>query len=386
MENLEQWQRLQNALEPYRGRPQDLDASDRILIETIDKVVENYENPQARSLAIQVLADRASDFPGIVNMVDRKLFNSADRQQIIDKLSQWTIDNLHTFKPRGKTLSSSLSNWLYKRVGWWIHDLIKSPNRSRYIELDRPIGEDGATTIGEIDNFANDTGCSHIVHRDGIDALIEEIQRTEQERQNLRLPILQKWLQGLVQNLDTVLQDRWQVRFITLVQTDLDRRISSIYYQVQECNYQYLLDNLIIPKLAGFKPKQVQIIVNELGKIEYHALNAHLTRTFYPWVEGLYLEILDDEEWKLLKQQIDGAKQQYLIEIYRRNTPICNTHFLAHQLLPCYQASPPTWDKLTHQMESMGWQGARSEYIQKFWDEKGRPTLGKIAREILEYQ
>jgi hypothetical protein len=384
MENFKQWQRLQDALEPYRRKLQDLDSSDRILIETIDKVVENYENPEARSLAIQVLADRASDFPAIVNMVDRKLFNSADRQRIIDKLSKWTIDNLHTFNPKGRSISSSLSNWLYKRVGWWIHDLIKDPNRSRYIELDRPIGEDGATTIGDIDNFANDTGCSHIVNRDGIDALIEKIQRSEQERQSLKLPLLQQWFQGLVEDLGTVLEGTWQVRFITLVETD--RKISSIYYQVEECNYQYLLRNLIVPTIAGSKPKKVQTIVNELGSIEYHALNPHLTRTFYPWVEGLYLEILNKEEWELLKQQIDGKQQQYLIETYRKNSPICNTYFLAHQLLCCYQSSPITWDELTIQMRSMGWQGARSEYIQKFWDEKSRPILGKIARQILEYQ
>jgi hypothetical protein len=386
MENFEQWQRLQGALEPYRRKLGYLDSSDRILIEMIDKVVENYENLEARSLAIQVLADRASDFPAIVNMVDRKLFNSADRQQIINKLSKWTIDNLHTFNPKGRSISSSLSNWLYKRVGWWIHDLIQDPNRSRFIELDRLIGEDGCTSIGEIDNFANDTGCSHVVNRNGIDELIEKLQQEEEEHRSLKLPLLQQWLTGLTQDIDIVFQGKWQVRFINLVETDPDCKISSIFYQIEACNYQYLLRNLKVPLIAGNKPKKVQAIINELGSIEYHALNAHLTRTFDPWVEGFYLEILNDEEWGLLKEQIDEERQPYLIDNCRKNTPICNTHFLAHQILPCYQKTPPTWDDLTRQMKDMGWKGARPTYIEDFWNEKGRPTLGKMARQILEYQ
>jgi hypothetical protein len=386
MENFEQWQRLQNALEPYRQRLQDIEPSDRILIEAIDKVVGNYENIEDRSGAIEVLAHIVVDSSKVFNRVDRRLFNETHRQQIIDRLLQWTIDNIHDFSPKGRTISSSLSHWLYKRVGWWIHDLIKDPNRSRFIELDRPIGEDGRTSIGEIDNFANDTGCSHVMSRNGIDDLIEKDQRKEQERQSLKLPMLQRWLQGLAQDIDIAYRGTWQVRFINLVETDPDNKISSIFYKIEECNYQYLLRNLKVPPIAGHKPKKVQAIVNELGSIEYHALNAHLTRTFDPWVEGLYLEILNNEDWGLLKEQIDEDRQQYLINTYRQNTPICNTYFLARQILPCYQKSQPTWDELTRQMRDMGWQGARPTYIEKFWNEKGRPTLGKMARQILEYQ
>jgi hypothetical protein len=193
-------------------------------------------------------------------------------------------------------------------------------------------------------------------------------------------------LQGLAQDIDIAYRGTWQVRFINLVETDPDNKISSIFYKIEECNYQYLLRNLKVPPIAGHKPKKVQAIVNELGSIEYHALNAHLTRTFDPWVEGLYLEILNNEDWGLLKEQINEDRQQYLINTYRQNTPICNTYFLARQILPCYQKSQPTWDELTRQMRDMGWQGARPTYIEKFWNEKGRPTLGKMARQILEYQ
>jgi hypothetical protein len=386
MENFEQWQRLQNALEPYRQRPQDIEPSDRILIDAIDKIVKNYENIEVRSGAIEVLAHIVVDSSKVFNRVDRRLFNEAHRQQIIDRLLQWTIDNIHDFYPKGRTISSSVSHWLYKRVGWWIHDLLKDTNRSRFIELDRPIGEDGRTSIGEIDNFANDTGCSHVVNRNGIDDLIEKLQQKEQERRSLKLPLLQQWLAGLTQDIAIVLQGKWQVRFINLVETDLDRKISSIFYKIEACNYQYLLRNLKVPLIAGHNPKKVQAIINELGSIEYHALNAHLTRTFDPWVEGFYLEILNDEEWALLKEQIDEEWHPYLIDNCRKNTPICNTHFLAHQILPCYQKTPPTWDDLTRQMKDMGWKGARPTYIEDFWNEKGRPILGKMARQILEYQ
>jgi hypothetical protein len=386
MENFEQWQRLQNALEPYRQRPQNLESSDRILIDAIDNVVKNYKNLEARSNAIEVLALTALHISNVFNRVDRALFSEADRQRITDRLLQWTIYCIHAFNPNGGSISSSLHNWLYKRVGWWIHDLINNPNRAKLIELDRPIGEDGRTSIGEIDNFANDTGCSHVVNRNGIDDLIEKLQQEEQERRSLKLPLLQQWLTGLTQDIDIVFQEKWQVRFINLVETDPDCKISSIFYQIEACNYQYLLRNLKIPPIAGNKPKKVQAIINELGSIEYHALNAHLTRTFNPWVEGFYLEILNDEEWALLKEQIDEERQPYLIDNYRKNTPICNTHFLAHQILPCYQKTPPTWDDLTRQMKDMGWKGARPTYIEDFWNEKGRPTLGKMARQILEYQ
>jgi hypothetical protein len=161
--------------------------------------------------------------------------------------------------------------------------------------------------------------------------------------------------------------------------------ISSIYYKIPECNHQYLLRSLIIPRINGTKPKEVREIIAELGSIEYHALYRYLNDTFYPWLDGLYLEILDDGEWQVLKDSIDMQSQK-LNEIYRKGAPDCNIYFLAQQLLPCYQKPPLTWDELAQKFQTGNWQRATPEYVEKFWNNESRPILGKIARQIVEYQ
>jgi hypothetical protein len=143
MEKFTSWQRLQTALKLYRHEPSDLDSS---LIETIDRVVEKYQDSQARNDAIEVLGHIATNLPSLVKLLKSRLSNEADRQEIIDKTRIWTIDNIHKFKPTGKSISTSLGHYLYKWVYWRIHDLINNADRPRNVELYRSIDDDDDKT------------------------------------------------------------------------------------------------------------------------------------------------------------------------------------------------------------------------------------------------
>jgi hypothetical protein len=117
------------------------------------------------------------------------------------------------------------------------------------------------------------------------------------------------------------------------------------------------------------------------------ALRTHIDRKFYRWIEAIYLEILTDEEWGQLRAHLEMSAAD-LTAAHRKGYPTCNPFFLAQHLLPrCFPASESMdWDGLTRVISQADGKTIKTDYIQKYWHEECRPTLGRIARQqVLEY-
>ena len=146
-----------------------------------------------------------------------------------------------------------------------------------------------------------------------------------------------------------------------------------------------MLQELIIPALKGENPTSKAVLKNRF-KIDYHALNAEVTRNFEPWSEGLHLDILNIEEQEKFKAEIEMLRKDDLIALHRNGVPACNALFLAQKILPCYTESPCSYAEIATELKTQhGWIRATPAYVETFWTERCRPKLGKIARIILEY-
>lgn len=90
-------------------------------------------------------------------------------------------------------------------------------------------------------------------------------------------------------------------RLITYIETDPHGELQREYYQDSRCTYQYLAINCFLPELLNQPGRTLPEIIREFPMIDYNAISRHLHDVFTPWITGIYLEILDDQEWQTMK-------------------------------------------------------------------------------------
>jgi hypothetical protein len=173
-------------------------------------------------------------------------------------------------------------------------------------------------------------------------------------------------------------------RLITYIETDPQGELEGEYYKEKLCTYQYLAINYFLPELLNQPGKTLQEIIREFPMIDYSAIYRHLHDVFTPWITGIYLEILDEQEWQLM-EGLMGWHQERLTHTHRRNTPQCHVLYLAEQRLPCYQSTPKSWAEIADLLVERGWKGATPAYVEKFWKNVGRPECGALAARVLLY-
>jgi hypothetical protein len=378
---LPEWQKLQSCVAPYQSN-----RDDSTLNQLIDKAIQNYLTPQQFCNCIEAICIWMLDQPRIRysltgktagnSRVEEALATEVAKRWVDDRLEQWMRSSLASnFTPTGTSATKALIALIIRNLDRRIRfDLLKELNAQRGgIEwsLDRPVN-------GE---YGSDSDRTYLDNLEGI----ADLQAAEKARRDF--PIFVEFFKGLVDSLEATYQNCWEVRFANYVNQDSKFKLRSTFHVDAACNYQYLLQSLILPNFQGLPPKTITDICREFPSIGEHSLRSHITRTFYPWVDSIYLEILTEQEWSDYRDYLEQIGRDNLTTTYRKGFPTCNIFFLAQHRLPCFSSKPLDWVELAELISTTDGKKIKPEYVEKFWQEDCRPALGKIARrEILEYK
>ncbi|MCY7368036.1 MAG: hypothetical protein LH474_07775 [Chamaesiphon sp.] len=386
---LGEWQKLQSRLKPYKNNA--IDKRDKILIELIDKAEQDYLPTQKFLLYIEAICTWMLGQDRVESILTGKTTGNKNIENILAaevgklwveaRLESWMRRNLAkklnpTQDSATKALIALIAKNLHERIS---HDLmadIRAKRCGNELSLDKPISSiDGDfTLLDTIDSQPTD-----------LDQDVADLQEVEKASRDF--PIFQEFLKGLVSSPAAAYQNRWEVRLANYVNQDSKFKLRSTYHVDAACNYQYLLQSLILPKFQGLPPKTITDICREFPAIGEHSLRSHLKRTFDPWVDSIYLEILTAEEWTNYRDYLENVAVEDLTAKYRKDFPACNIFFLAQHRLPCFTSKPLDWVELAELISTTDVKKIKSEYVEKFWQEDCRPALGRIARiEILEYK
>jgi hypothetical protein len=378
---LVEWQRLQGRLDSYRNSTLDLP-----LIQLIDKAGENYLPPRlfiSYLEGISILMMQRKKFQRILTggSTEKSRDNALKTFWAEARLMNWLRTELVKFKPNGKNATECLENWVYKYLHLRIEndfiDYLRYQSQGSELSTNAPIAKG--------DSNDESTLLDMIPSPSDLDNQIEALQEAEKKRR--AFPIVVEFLKGLVNVLEEEHQQRWEVRFAKYVNEDPTHELRDTFYVEPSCNYQYLLQSLILPKLQGLPPKTDTDVCREFPAIGAHGLKSHIKRHFKPWADSVYLEILTDGEWSEFRDYLENIAANDLKTQYRKGFPSCNVFYLAQHRLPCFTSSPTEWSELAKLISTQDGKKIKPEYVPKFWQEECRLTLGKIAcREILEYK
>jgi hypothetical protein len=373
---LTEWQKLQSEMERYRNN-----SIDKPIIASIDKAEENYLQIQQFILHIEDISDLMMSRPRMQDILTGRSTkqnrdNALQTLWAEKRLKSWLRTELAKFKPSGETATIALECWIAKylhdRISYDFNNYLRSQSKGAERSLDESIG-DGFTLY--------DT----IAAPSDLDQQIADLQAAEKARRGF--PSFVEFFKGLVDSLEATYQNCWEVRFANYVNQDSKFKLRSTFHVDAACNYQYLLQSLILPNFQGLPPKTITDICREFPSIGEHSLRSHITRTFYPWVDSIYLEILTEQEWSDYRDYLEQIGRDNLTTTYRKGFPTCNIFFLAQHRLPCFSSKPLDWVELAELISTTDGKKIKPEYVEKFWQEDCRPALGKIARrEILEYK
>ncbi|MBW4575778.1 MAG: hypothetical protein KME08_10890 [Aphanothece sp. CMT-3BRIN-NPC111] len=134
------------------------------------------------------------------------------------------------------------------------------------------------------------------------------------------------------------------------------------------CNYQLLAQRFCLKEPPDDKAE----VAREFG-IPYQKFYADFTRNFMPVIAGIGIELGYQPEQ--LRQFIEQDPNEKLRNCHPRNQPACNAQFLAQRLLPIFQNPPASFEQIAQEIN------IAAEKIQRHWEKKCLPLLGKIALE-----
>jgi hypothetical protein len=378
---LPEWQKLRTDLHPYQSNRDDL-----TLNEFINKTIQNYLTPQQFCNCVEVLCIWMLEQPRVkYYLTGRATGNSRVKEALTTEVAKLWVDArleqwmrrtfAKKFKPTGASATKALVDMIGKNLHERIrNDLLNELNAQRGgIEwsLDRPVN-------GKYD------GDSERTYLDNLEG-IADLQAAEKAGRGF--PIFVEFLKGLVDSLEATYQNCWEVRFTNYVNQDSKFKLRGTFHVDAACNYQYLLQSLILPNCQGLPPKTEADLCREFPAIGEHSLRSHLKRTFYPWVDSIYLEILTEQEWSDYRYYLEHIVCDDLTAHYRKGFPTCNIFFLAQHRLPCFSSKPLNWEELAELISTTDGNKVTPKKVQMFWSEECFPSLVKIARrEILEYK
>jgi hypothetical protein len=377
---LAEWQKLQSRINPYRIKT--INIFDKFIIESIDKAEKNYLPIQPFIICIEDIGTLMMSQERIQNILtgtsaNRSQDNALRTSWAEARLKSWLIRNLIKFKPTGKNVNQSLTNYISN----YLHYRISSGEFENYMRY-RSNGPDRSLSESLGDDF---TLSDKIAAPSDPEQDIADLQEAEKARRGL--PILVEFLKGVVDSLEATYQNSWEVRLANYVNQDSKFKLRSIFHVDRACNYQYLLQSLILPKFQGLPPKTIADICREFPAIGKDGLYDHIKNIFHPWVDSIYLEILTAEEWTEYRNYLENVAIEDLTTKYRRRFPTCNIFFLAQHRLPCFTAHPLDWTALAELISTQDGRRITPEYVKTYWQEECVLTLGKHARiEIFEYK
>lgn len=341
------------------------------------ETVKVYCQPAARTKSTKRIASCLLAIPIVAKKIGYKKKHlpgqtkiDEERAEAIDKwlferLEQWVRVSLPMRDlPICSTTDfiKTVTNNINCRIIYEVHSAVLSQYPDNVVSLDAPIGKDEGGNFDRHQVIADRSSFSI----NNIDSLIENLQSAERDRQKQ-------------------IKHPWKDRFIAYVNEDRYAKLRQRYYQSTDCHYQYLIQQLIIPKLIGEPALEIKDIADRFT-ISRAAMYSHCLRILYPLVDGLYLDILNPAEWAELKEIIEIETKNELKTTHPKGAISCNALFVAQQILPCYESTPRTWQEISTQLIADGCKRATPEYVENFWEEKCRPVLGKIARnQIFNY-
>jgi hypothetical protein len=376
---LTEWQKLQSQMNPYRNNP-----IDKPIIMSIDKAEENYLQIQQFILHIEgisylMMPRRKMQYILTGSSTRRSRDNALKTLWAEKRLKSWLRKELANFKPSGQTATKSLENWISKHLNYRISNDFKNylryQSKGAELSLDAPLSDDNDSTLYDLEPSPD------------LDQHIADLQAAEKAQRGFPIFVEVEFLKGLVNDLEAIHQNCWEVRFANYINQDPHHELRNTDYIEKACNYQYLLQNRTLPEIQGLPPKTITDICREFPAIGEHGLRSHIKRTFDPWVDSIYLEILTKEEWSDYRYYLENIASEDLTAKYRKGFLTCNIFFLAQHRLPCFTSNPLNWVELAEVISTKDGKKIRPEYVEKFWQEDCRPALGKIARlEIIEYK